>query len=297
MPRWLHSSTKCAALERAFAEQDAVIGEDAERYSEQMRETADERGAIQALELVELAAVHEAEQDFARVIGRAQIGRHHAVQLGRVVQRIGGRAPRDGRTLRRAEAGDDAPAQSERVRVVARVVIDHARLPRVDLSPAQLLGGDFLAGRGLHQRRAAEKDGALAAHDDRLVRHRGHVGAARGAGAHDRGDLRDALGRHLRLIEEDAAEMLAVGKHLVLVRQVGAAGIDQIEAGQSARARDLLRAQMLLHRDRIVGAALHRRVVGNDHAFAPGDAADAGDDAGRRHLVAIHPVCGKLGEF
>ena len=43
--------------------------------------------------------------------------------------------------------------------------------------------------------------------------------------------------------------------------------------------RDLLRAQVLLDRHRVVGAALHRRVVGDDHAFLPVDAADAGDHA------------------
>ena len=74
--------------------------------------------------------------------------------------------------------------------------------------------------------------------------------------------------RHLRLVEEDAAEMVAVGKDLGLVRQVGAAAIDQIDAGQPVLLRDLLRAQMLLHRHREIGAALHRGVVGDDHHFA-----------------------------
>ena len=49
--------------------------------------------------------------------------------------------------------------------------------------------------------------------------------------------------RHVGLVVEDAAEMLAVGKHLVLVRQVGAAGIDQVDAGQPVlRARSPARA-------------------------------------------------------
>ena len=37
-----------------------------------------------------------------------------------------------------------------------------------------------------------------------------------------------------------------------------------------------------------VGAALDRGVVGHDHAFAPADPADAGDDAGGRNLVVVH---------
>ena len=62
-------------------------------------------------------------------------------------------------------------------------------------------------------------------------------------------------------------------------------------------ARDLLRAQVLLHRDREIGAALHRGVVGDDDALAPGDTADAGDDAGGGHLVAVQAVGGELRQF
>ncbi len=69
--------------------------------------------------------------------------------------------------------------------------------------------------------------------------------------------------------------------------------IDQIDAGQPVLARDLLRAQMLLHRDRIIGAAFDRRVVGDDHAFAALDAADAGDDAGAVDVAVIHAEGGE----
>ncbi len=165
------------------------------------------------------------------------------------------------------------------------------------LGAAQLLGRDDLAGGRLHDRRPAEEDGALALDDDRLVGHRRHVGAAGGAGAHDAGELRDAERGQVRLVVEDAAEMLAIGKHFVLAGQVGAAGIDQVDAGQAVLQRDFLRAQVLLHRHREVGAALDGGVVGDDHALAPGDAADAGDDGGRRHVPAIHAVGGELADL
>jgi len=70
------------------------------------------------------------------------------------------------------------------------------------------------------------------------------------------------------LVEEDAAEVVAVGEDLVLVRQVRAAGVDQVDAGQAVLRGDFLRAQVLLHRHREVGAALDRGVVADDHAFA-----------------------------
>ena len=117
--------------------------------------------------------------------------------------------------------------------------------------------------------------------DDGLVGHRRHVGAAGGAGAHHRGDLRDAAGRQVGLVEEDPAEVLAVGEDLVLHRQERAAGVDEVDAGQVVLGRDRLGAQVLLDRDRVVGAALDGGVVGDDHALAAADPADAGDDAGR----------------
>ncbi len=188
-------------------------------------------------------------------------------------------------------------AQRQRVAVVLGAVIGDAGFFRVHVGAAELFGADDLAGRRLHQRRAAEEDRALVAHDDGLVRHRRHVGAARRARAHDHRDLGNAGGRQRRLIVEDAAEMLAVGKHLGLVRQVGAAGIDQIDARQPVLARDLLGAQMLLHRHRIIGAALDGGIVADDHAFAAGDAADAGDDAGAVDGVVVHAVGGERRQF
>src|SRR3546814_8820549 len=71
---------------------------------------------------------------------------------------------------------------------------------------------------------------------------------ARLSASHRACDLRNALGRHLRLIVENPPEMVAVGKDLRLVRQVRAARIHQIDAWQTVLLGDLLRAEMLLHR-------------------------------------------------
>ncbi len=183
------------------------------------------------------------------------------------------------------------------MRVVARLVVGDARDAGVHVGAAELLGAHLLAGRGLHQRRPAEEDRPLLLHDHRLVGHRRHVGAARGARAHDHGDLRDALRRHARLVVEDAPEVVAVGEHLVLQRQERAARVHQVDAGQAVLERDLLRAQVLLDRDRVVGAALDGGVVGDDDALAPGDAADAGDEPRRRHGLVVDPVRGELAQL
>ena len=192
---------------------------------------------------------------------------------------------------------DDAAHDGERVRVVVGEVVDDAGVARVHVAAAELLSGDDLAGRRLHQRRAAEEDRALVAHDHGLVAHRRHVGAAGGAGAHHRGDLRDAAGRQVGLVEEDPAEVLAVGEDVVLHRQEGAAGVDEVDARQVVVGGDGLRAQVLLDGDRVVGAALDGGVVGDHDAVAAADPADAGDDAGGGHGVVVHAGRGERAEL
>jgi hypothetical protein len=176
--------------------------------------------------------------------------------------------------------------------IVGRVVGD-AGLTGMHVRAAQFLGGDDLSDRGLHQRRAAEKDRALVLDDHGFIGHRRHIGAAGGAGAEYGRDLRDAGGRHLRLIVEDAAEMVTVGKNLVLQGQECAAGIHQIDARQMVVARDLLRPQVFLHRHRIIGAAFDGGVIGDNGAGAAAHRADAGDDAGRGDIAAVHVVGGE----
>src|SRR5204863_5992241 len=103
--------------------------------------------------------------------------------------------------------------------------------------------------------------------------------------------------RHLRLIVEDATEMPLVRKDLFLLRQKRAAGIDHVDARQPVLLRDVLRAQMFLDRQRVVGAALDRRIIGDNHALATSDATDAGDDARRVHVAAIKAEGGEWREF
>src|SRR3954469_18353613 len=73
-----------------------------------------------------------------------------------------------------------------------------------------------------------------------------------------------------------------VRENLVLLRQERAAGIDHVDAGQIVLPGNILGAKMLLHRYRIVGAALDGRIVGDDDAFAPRYAPQPGERAWRR---------------
>ena len=158
----------------------------------------------------------------------------------------------------------------------------------VQLAAAEFLGRDDLADGGLHQRRAAQEDGALVADDHRLVAHRRDVGAARRAGAEHRGDLRDLARGQVGLVVEDAPEVLAVREHLVLHGQEGAARVDEVDAGQAVFEGDFLGAQVLLDRHREVGAALDRGVVAHDHDVPAVDHADSGDHPGPGGVAAVH---------
>ncbi len=253
-----------------------------------MRETGHQRGAVARLELVKTRAIDQPRDHLAHIERFARIGRNHAIQFfGRIQRRFWfahGQPP----ALFPVEIGDDAPHLRQRVAVVLSEVIGHAGNAGVHIGTTQIFGTDILAGRRLHQRRAAEEDRALFFHDDGFIAHRRHIGATGGARAHHAGDLRNTLGRERGLVVEDATEVVTVREHLVLQRQKRAARIDQIDAGQTVFTRDFLRAQMLLHRDRVIGAALDRGIVGHDHALHPFDPANAGHHAGAGHGVLVH---------
>jgi hypothetical protein len=188
---------------------------------------------------------------------------------------------------------DDRADDRERVEVVLGEVIRHPGEPGVYLGAAERLGAHLLAGGRLDERRAAEEDRARAADDHDFVAHRRDVRATGGAGAHDRRDLRDALGAHLRLVVEDPPEVLAIREYLGLKRQEGAAAVYEVDAGQVVLLGDLLGAQVLLDGQRIVGAPFDGRVVGDDHHLAAADAPDAGDHPRRRDGLGVDLVGGE----
>ncbi len=285
------------ALHGRVAVQDAVVAQDAHGVAVDVGEAAHQGVAVAALELVELRAVDDARDDLVDVELPLEVSAHDAIELvGRVEGRFG-LAQFQVQGLAPVEVAHRAAGQGQGVAVVLGKVVGHAGDAGVHVGATELLGRDLLAGGGLDQGRAAQVDGGLLLDHDGLVGHGRHVGAAGGAHAHDHGDLGDALGGHGGLIAEDAPEVVAVGEDLVLVGEVGAAGVHQVDARQVVLRGDLLGPQMLLHRERVVGAALHGGVVHHDHAFAAHDPADAGDDAGGGHVVAVHAVGGELAQF
>ncbi len=160
--------------------------------------------------------------------------------------------------------------------LVDREVVGQSRRTRVHLRAPERLVVGLLTGGHLHQRRAAEEHLRLSLDHHGVVAHARHVGAAGRGVAEDQRDRRDLR----RTRAGDVAEQLAAGdEDLLLRRQVGAARLDERDGREPVLLGDLGGAEDLLDRPRVRGAALHRRVVGGDHALDALDHADAGDHA------------------
>src|SRR5579872_646593 len=91
--------------------------------------------------------------------------------------------------------------------------------------------------------------------------------------------------------------MIAVGKDFGLVRKVRAAAVDEIDAWQMVRFGNLLRAEMLLDRHRIVSATFDGRIIADDHDLAPRDAPDPGDNPRSWNFAIVHVAGGELADF
>ena len=285
------------ALQRGLGEQDSVIGENGDRVAAQPGERASQRRPVAGLELLELGTVDDACNDLAHVVDVTKTPRNDSVNLFRGIQRI--------LRCRRfhpcpavpVQVTNDAPREAQRVAVVLSQIVGDAGYPGVQVSAAQRFGVHLLSGRRLHQGRAAEEYGSLVLDDDGLVAHRRNVGAARRTRPHDHRHLRDVARRQPRLVVENSPEVFPVGKDFILHGQIGAAGIGEIYAGKVVFERDLLGAQVLLDRERIVGAALDRGVVGDNHAFRSVNPPDAADQTRRGHRMIVDFVGGELADF
>ena len=197
----------------------------------------------------------------------------------------------------RAESGHDASHDRQGVAVVASQVIGDAGFTGMQIPAAEILRGHDLAGSGFHEWRPAEEDRALVLHNHGFIAHRRNVSPTGSTGSEHRRDLCDAGRAHVRLVVEDAAEVVPVGEHLVLTREERAAGVHQVDTRQAVLRRDLLGAEVLLDRHRVIRSALDGGVVGHHHAFAAGHPADAGDDSGRGAVIVIHTVSRQWGDL
>ena len=91
---------------------------------------------------------------------------------------------------------------------------------------------------------------------------------------------------------------MSVRKHFILIREIGAAGIYQVDTGEVVFLGDVLSTQMLFHRDGEVGTTFDRCVIDDDDALLPVNPPDACNDTGGRYIIfAVHVVRSQLREF
>ena len=274
----------------ALGKQNAIIGKDRHRHSVNMGKAAHQRFAIEFFELVKLRSIHQPRNHFACIIWLFRVGRHQPVKLFDVVDRLSRLSQFQRLGLRPVERPHRAAHNRQGVIIMGGIMVDDTGFARMNIRSAQILGRDHFTGCRFDQRRTAQKDRALLAHDNGFIRHGRHISAARRTRPHHRRDLRNAHRAHIRLIVEDPSEVLAVGKNLGLMRQVRAATVHQVQAWQMVLHGDFLRPQMLLHGHRVVCPALHRRIIANDHTFATLDTANTGNHPRAGGGVIIHAI-------
>ncbi len=154
---------------------------------------------------------------------------------------------------------------------------------------AEVLVAHGLTDGRLDQRRPGEIQTTPLRHKQ-FVAEDGEVAAAGHAVAEDGRELRHAGRGDHGVVAEDAAEVVLVGKHLILQRQKDAGAVHEVDERQAVFQGDALGAQHLLAGHGEEGAGLDRGVVGDDHHVPALDGTDPGDDAGRRGAApfAVH---------
>ena len=147
-----------------------------------------------------------------------------------------------------------------------------------------------LAGSSFDEVRTSEAHKTRAFdHDDRVAE-RGEIGAACNASPHHSGDLRHTeLAPHKGIIVKNPAAAILAGEYPVLVRQIHARGIDQVDDGHAVAHGDFLRTQSFGDSFGPPGARFHGGIAGDDHGVTALDDTDAGDgpEAGRFAIVLV----------
>jgi len=151
----------------------------------------------------------------------------------------------------------------------------------------------------LHEVRPRQKHRAGVLYDDGLVAHNGQIGPAGHAAPHDGRNLRNALARQLRVVAEDAAEVVLVRENFVLHRQVHARRVDEVDDGHMVLQRNFLCAEVFLSRNRKPGPRLHGGVVRHDHALLAANGPQPHDRPPCRAspFVLVHLVPGKQAQL
>src|ERR671930_494734 len=118
-----------------------------------MRKTADKRRRIERLELIERAAVNDAGDDLAHIVGLTRIGWNEAVNFMGVIKRLGRLSDHDGGTFFSIKCADDLARTRKRMLVARGIMIRDARDSGMDFGAAKLLCRNHFACRRLNKGR------------------------------------------------------------------------------------------------------------------------------------------------
>ena len=91
--------------------------------------------------------------------------------------------------------------------------------------------------------------------------------------------------------------MVTVWEHFVLIGQVRATTVDQINAGQMAFRCDFLRAQMFFDRHGVICAPFDRGIIAHDHTIRTVYAPDPCDNPSCGGGIIIHIMRRRCPDF
>src|SRR5256884_87140 len=179
------------------------------------RIAAEQRFAVFGSILVEFTGVHDAPDDFVRIILFRRIAGKNAVDFLGGIKRVARPHMAEWRGIRRSQLIRER-ANAIKTRLVIRLTKIHGPADlRMHFRAAQIFGGRLLPDGGLHQRGTGEKQSRPFGHEDVIAHHR-KIRASRHAHAHDGGNLRNAHSAHDRIVAKDAAKIVGIRKNIFL---------------------------------------------------------------------------------
>lgn len=158
----------------------------------------------------------------------------------------------------------------------------------MQITAAKILSRYFLARGCFDQWWARQENRALLLDDDIFITHRRNIRPARRARTHHRRDLRNATARQIRRVVENSAEVVTVRKDIRLVEQHRPARINEVDTRQVVVGGDLLGAEMLLHRHRVIRATRNSRVIGHHETLPAFHQPNACNDTRCGDLALVH---------
>src|SRR3546814_10374783 len=117
------------ALQGTLAEQYAVVRQDRHWHAPDAGEAANQGGAVERLELVELRSVDDAADHLVHIVRRAHVVRDDAVKFLRIELRLYRLGDVEIGGLHRVQPRDDIANDRQRLTIILRDMIDDAGFP------------------------------------------------------------------------------------------------------------------------------------------------------------------------